>query len=320
MSLSPLKIILPFYHAVSDEPLPHIKNLYSVRSIDQFKNDLDQISSKYRPVDLFELRDIIKNNRKEERVFHLSFDDGLSQCHDIIAPILKQKGVPATFFLNSAFIDNNDLFYRFKASLLSEALYSPVIQKSALRHLSSLLQTPDLNPRFLKDSLLSINHNEKDLLDKAAGILNVDFKTFLNKTKPYLSIEQASNLKKQGFTLGAHSIDHPYFYLIDEQEQLRQLKESLNYISGMLQLDYKVFSFPFTDYKVKASFFKKVFTPGKPLADMTFGSAGFKKEDYPYHLQRLPMEKRGNSASDIIGMETWMYNAKKLIGKHRIKR
>jgi len=50
--------------------------------------------------------------------FFLSFDDGLREPLDIIAPILKQKGVPATFFVNTATLDNLEMLYRHKASLL----------------------------------------------------------------------------------------------------------------------------------------------------------------------------------------------------------
>jgi hypothetical protein len=55
-------------------------------------------------------------------LLHLSFDDGLSACYDTIAPILLRKGVPATFFLNPAFIDNKALMFRYKISLCLNAL------------------------------------------------------------------------------------------------------------------------------------------------------------------------------------------------------
>ena len=52
----------------------------------------------------------------------LSFDDGLREVYTIIAPILKERGLPATFFITTDFIDNKKLFYRNKASLLIEAI------------------------------------------------------------------------------------------------------------------------------------------------------------------------------------------------------
>ena len=47
----------------------------------------------------------------------LTFDDGLSECYQVVAPILKEKGIPATFFLCSAFVDNHELAYRFQEEL-----------------------------------------------------------------------------------------------------------------------------------------------------------------------------------------------------------
>ena len=52
--------------------------------------------------------------------FLLTFDDGFREIYDIIAPILLDKGIPATFFISSGFLDNRELCYQHKASLLVE--------------------------------------------------------------------------------------------------------------------------------------------------------------------------------------------------------
>ena len=54
----------------------------------------------------------------DEALAQGALDDGLSGCHRYIAPLLRKKGIPASFFLNNRFIDNKSLFYRYKASLL----------------------------------------------------------------------------------------------------------------------------------------------------------------------------------------------------------
>ena len=63
-----------------------------------------------------------QGSRRKQMV--LSFDDGLVECHQVIAPLLMTKGVPATFFLNNHFIDNRDLFFRYKASLIIDQVIS----------------------------------------------------------------------------------------------------------------------------------------------------------------------------------------------------
>ena len=58
----------------------------------------------------------------------LSFDDGLREIANEIAPLCRQVGVPATFFVNSASLDNRFLCFRNKASLLIEKLSFDLVQ------------------------------------------------------------------------------------------------------------------------------------------------------------------------------------------------
>src|SRR5690625_6718403 len=46
--LSGKNIIFPFYHLISDQDCPHIRHLYPVKTIDQFKKELDFFQKHYR--------------------------------------------------------------------------------------------------------------------------------------------------------------------------------------------------------------------------------------------------------------------------------
>ncbi len=89
-------VFQPFYHVVSNDKLPHILN-YNYRNTYQFEKELDFYLKYFKPVSLSEL---MTGKKLPKKVFHLSFDDGLKECAEIIAPILLRKGVPATFFVN----------------------------------------------------------------------------------------------------------------------------------------------------------------------------------------------------------------------------
>ncbi len=116
-------IIVPYYHMVSDHGISHIKHLYSHKSIKLFREDLECLLSRYRPIDLFQFLDHIQErSRIEENAFLLTFDDGFREMYEIVAPILIEKGISATFFINSAFIDNKEMCFRNKASLVVERL------------------------------------------------------------------------------------------------------------------------------------------------------------------------------------------------------
>lgn len=294
---------LPFYHVVSNEKLPHILN-YPYRNVEQFEAELDYYLRYFKPVGLEEFAN---RKNKTENVFHLSFDDGLRECHEIIAPVLLKRGIPATFFVNTAFIDNKELFHKYKASfILSRLKEKP--DKKALRFLA--------DHGFSTGNILKAEKSHTEILDKTAGILKIDFSEFLSVQKPYLTSEQIKELVQSGFTIGAHSHTHPEFYRIPEDEQLNEIKTSMQLISELANPGIRAFSFPFTDHGVSGRLLRIL--KDENICDITFGTAGVKNDSVDSHFQRYPVEQSGSFVRNLKG-EFIYYKLRKLAGKATVK-
>ena len=83
------RVIVPFYHKVSDEESTFEKYLYSSRKVLDFKKDIAVLSNYYSPISMQEFIEISKSTIKlNQNYFHLTFDDGLSNFHEVVAPIL----------------------------------------------------------------------------------------------------------------------------------------------------------------------------------------------------------------------------------------
>ena len=284
------RLILPFYHLVSDETPKHVQHLYAARSIERFKEDLDFLLKHYNSISLEELITLNKSGKAiNDNCFHITFDDGLKEFYTVVAPILKERGVHATVFLNADFIDNAALFYRFKASILFDELQN--------------------------DELLNLKYADKFILDGLANEHKVDFDAYLKKHQPYLTSEQIKELIGEGFTFGGHSKDHPLYKDLDFAEQLSQTQESLATIKSQFNLEYSVFSFPFTDDGVLQQLFNKI----SEFTDLTFGCAGIKEDSASNHLQRIPMET-SESGKEIIKTEYLYCLIKQKVGKNKILR
>ncbi|MEM9824834.1 MAG: polysaccharide deacetylase family protein, partial [Bacteroidota bacterium] len=241
-------LIFPFYHAIQgSKKLPHIQQLYTPRNEQQFRADLDCLLQHFTPIGLTDLLDHLQNGKKLPRpAFHLSFDDGLREVYDFAFPILKEKGIPATVFLNSAFVDNRDLFFRYKASLLIETLTTSPLPQNLLEQIGELLQIkPTFSNVTLRQKILNITYSEKEILDEIAQICSYRFDDFLQSQKPYLDHRQISALIKAGFSIGAHSVDHPLYAQLPLTQQIKQTQESINWIVEQFELPYKCFAFPF---------------------------------------------------------------------------
>lgn len=309
------KLLLPAYHIVSDEDVPHIKHLYPVRSEKNFRNDLDFFLKHYKPTTFETLQAISRGEKKiSEPIFFLSFDDGLSEAFHVIAPILKAKGLQAAFFINSAFLDNKDLFFRYKTSLLIDR-----VKKKISLSEKKLLGKLFLKYDFSHVNFLKVDYARKNILDEAAKILEVNFDDYLKQKKPYLTSEQVNSLIQDGFFIGSHSIDHPEYRFISFEEQMRQTKESVDFIQKKFNLHYKIFAFPFTDYRVSKFFFQ--WMEKEKIADLSFGAAGLKKAPSSRgHLHRIPIEKGNFPAKNIVTSEYIYYLLKAPFGKNIIHR
>ncbi len=306
------RLLLPVYHTISDGEMPHIRNLYTVKGVKAFTNDLDFLLKYYSPIGYQEFRELKENGRKPQKPsFLLSFDDGLKEFHDVIAPILLQKGIPAICFLNSDFIDSKALFFRYKASLLIDELKkNPQLAKS----ITDLFDDSE----NLSQALLSIRYRQRELLDEVASRLNYDFDVFLKEQAPYLTTEQVNTLINQGFHFGAHSIDHPEYQYISLDEQLRQTTESVESVCDKFNLDYRIFAFPFTDHNVSKEFFTRL--KKQKTTDFTFGCAGQKEDEVSTNFQRIPFEMEHLSGRQIHNAELLYYLLKMPFGKNELRR
>lgn len=308
-------LIMPFYHVVSDCEAIHLKHLYPVISTKRFEQDLDFLLQNYKPVGHQYLNGIDIAG-KTEKAFFLSFDDGLSEFYSIAAPILLRKGIPCTCFINSAFVDNKCMFYRMKASLLIERCITKPLSEGERQKIEFLFQEKGRPYRQASD-FLKITYQQQDLLDTAGEVLDVNFSGYQDIHKPYLSTAQINELIGQGFTFGAHSVDHPFYYDLDEQQQVDETLDCLAFLKDNFQIQERLFSFPFSDYGVKSSFFERI----KAEIDFSFGTANLKQDSIPTNFQRIPMEIAGkNSADQIIKAEYLFFILKKIFGKQIIMR
>ncbi|MBN2349640.1 MAG: polysaccharide deacetylase family protein [Bacteroidales bacterium] len=313
------RIIIPVYHVVSNQYLPHIANLYQYGGVKKFKKDLDYLLKYYKPLDVFDLmRYVYGEKNLQYNSFHLTFDDGLQEFYSDIAPILKQKGIPATCFINSDFLDNKDIFFRYKVSLIIDAVKNVKLSADRETQLKLWFEKNNLRSAPPAKSFLSIGYNKKHILNEPAEILEINFDTYLKTKKPYLSIQQVNELIGDGFTFGAHSIDHPEYRFLTLAEQLFQTTRSIEAIVKKFGLSYKLFAFPFTDYGVSSAFFQQI--KSRSVADLTFGCAGLKHDIFSFNLQRIPMEDFNLPASRRLKTDYFYFIIKAPLGKNKIHR
>jgi len=288
--LSGINPLLPFYHTVTNERLPHVAHLLKFKNVDQFILDLDYFLRYYKSISLDQL---IKHKNESLKIpsnsVHITFDDGLKENYSIIAPLLEERKMNATFFIATDFLDNKNLFYRHKASILIDYI-NKNDDKKIINSVVEILKTHKYSTNDLHKSILSINYENLFLLDLIANEIGISFREYLEISKPYLTSNQVKELLSAGFSIGSHSRDHPYFQKLKLSEQLDQVNTSLNFLIDTFSINYKAFAIPFSDIGLRKDFFDKLFT--EVGINIYFGTAGMKRNEFSNNYQRFHLENR----------------------------
>jgi peptidoglycan/xylan/chitin deacetylase (PgdA/CDA1 family) len=287
--LSGRPLILPYYHMVSDEPLPHVRPLYSYKTVLQFKQDLEFFLKHFSPVHPDDLLKYLREGTSLPRSgFLLSFDDGFREMADIVAPILKAKGVSAMIFVNSAFVDNRELCFHQKIALLIGQLAAKPLATLEGK-LKGLLRDKGIAGDETASMLKLVRYANRAVLDEAATLCDLRFDLFLQQQKPYLTSDQIRGLLGDGFTIGGHSVDHPFYGDLTLEEQLSQTRQSMKFLQDEFAVKQRAFAFPHSDTGVSRAFFDCSYGDG--TLEISFGTGGLLRDSWPGHFQRFSMEK-----------------------------
>lgn len=290
--------IIPFYHTVSDSYLPHVRHLFRYRGVSEFESDLRLFSRHFKFLSLSQFLESRESASRPKAGLLLTFDDGLRECYDIIHPILNRYDIPAVFFLTTDFLDNKELFYRHKASLLVEHINSTTSAKllAAIAEKLNIEHTTHTNEITLK--VLQLSFDQQELIDEIALMCEIDFAEFLHNNRPYLDTAQVIELASHGYDIGAHGLDHQWLNEITLDSQLAQIRGSTEFLTSLIEEPSRSFAFPFNGDGLSPEIFEKVLEDN--MVDIMFGAGGVGTWDEPYYHRRFSMEGATKSARQIL--------------------
>lgn len=317
-TLTNIRIIYPFYHTIQPNVPEMFTALYTPITLKRFIKDIEYFTKHFEPINPYYLKEFITNGKvKNKPFFLLTFDDGLREVYDHAFPILKKYNIQPILFVNTDFVDNKALFYRYKISLIIHAIQK---QPSLCQLIKVLLNDfTNISNDSIATRLLQLTSAHTELIDRMLLICEIDEKEFLNKHQPYLTWNELQFLSSEGWYIGSHGTNHEAFQNLTFEEKIQQLTTSFQIIDEHVSQPYHYFAFPFTDHLIDKELINYIIT--NRIADLIFGGAGLKNEYQPFHIQRIPIEKDYClSAKHAISSEYFYYFVKKIVRKNYTKR
>lgn len=301
------RLVCPLYHLVRPQAPGWWGPRYPIKSPREFETDLDQWLRWGTPVSMSDLIAWARGKRDCPRGFFLSFDDGYRELYEVVAPILRRKGVSATFFLVSSLLDNAAVFGRDHLGLIGQAMKGA--SPAALAEVHARLKQAGLSWAELWAS----RQPQPQLLTELSTLLEVDAPAWLERERPYLTTAQARELLQAGFALGAHSIDHPLYAGLAPEEQVRQTRVSMDFVVSRFGLDYRAFAFPYGEFRVDPGFVVSMVKRG--AVEIFFGTDGVHPDARaPRLVQRLSCEDHRGSLREHLTShlaESWVQSLRK---------
>lgn len=292
-------IVIPFYHAVLGKHwLPH-HGLFYRRSQD-FIADLDIFIKHFNIIDLPCLLSYLDGNTSlPPRALLLTFDDGFHDVSEVVAPLLKKRGIPAVFFINNSVLTERKLLFpHLQNMLLHQASDVKGKQHKCSNEAYDLLSSSGLWKGTLYRSITALDSKHAKLLERIAEIFQIDQVDYCIAHKPYLSENDIFELIRQGFHIGSHGWDHTHISEVDLSVQVDHIKSSVFDLCNRFDILYRVFSFPYNDVGISKAVYAALFKSGD--VHVTFGSSLMRSDIHPRSIQRLSFEKGRVSGQRIL--------------------
>lgn len=239
------KLVVAVYHRVLPAAAPD--SLGTVISENTFIRQIDIIARKYSILPLREAVNIA--DRMEacpKPILALTFDDGYKDSNDTVFPILKRKGIPATFFIPADYIGRDEPLWDV------EALY----RICRCPNISSFKVADDVIGKHLFESRISfairVIDRMKGLNAEAVRATMCLLRQMSGRLKYEASCdlcmrwEDVLNLSRcDGIEIGSHGASHSSLARLPFNEAILDISRSKDMIEEKTGKACESFAFPF---------------------------------------------------------------------------
>ena len=242
--LSSKKTVILLYHSV-----PRQGNGELIDAA-VFEQHIVTLEKEFRIIPHTELH--IRRITREPRRVLLTFDDGFRNHAEVVAPILKRHNVPATFFVCSRSAQPRKyLWFSYIRALENHfqgngfSFRSMFVDMSRNSRRASIQQLQDILLKLLPHPLAMYEAIENELPRLE------DFVTEERLADGYagMTAEQLRDLSGDPlFSIGAHTLDHPFLSRCERAEARRPLLENKRWIEDITGRSCEAIAYPSGDY------------------------------------------------------------------------
>jgi peptidoglycan/xylan/chitin deacetylase (PgdA/CDA1 family) len=238
------------FHNISAEQSPFTAGISVNTTPQSFERTLKFLTAHYHPVRLEEVLTNCDGRGLPPRALLVTFDDAYASVVEYAAPLCKQLGVPAVFFVNAAFVDNQrlapDNLVCYVVNVLGIATINTAIRKVCGDEAVPVGSLSEVFGIFLPALSLAERENFLEVLRELAGISE---RPVAQRAGLYVTAEQLRGLTSFDFELGNHTYTHTYFRSLSQDDFVPEIDRNKEELESMSGTNVRSFSQPYGSSK-----------------------------------------------------------------------
>ncbi|HZO04338.1 MAG TPA: polysaccharide deacetylase family protein [Burkholderiales bacterium] len=227
------------YHRVLPAPDPMLQG---VPSVEEFERRMRWVASNFDVMPLGEAVRALRADRLPKRALSITFDDGYADNHDLALPVLRQIGLPATFFIATGFLDGGYMFNDVVIEALRQA-QGPHFDLSDLGY--GRLPVATENER--RQAAAAILQQLKYEMPRRRHAVAIEIATRAKAVVPsrlMMTNKEVKALYDAGMEIGAHTVTHPILARMSLDRVRQELTDGRQQLEQITGAPVRLFAYP----------------------------------------------------------------------------
>jgi len=231
-------LIVLIYHRVLPAPDPLLADEPDATT---FAAQMDLVADLFRVLPLAEAVGALERGTLPPRAVAVTFDDGYANNLEVAAPILAARGLTASFFIATGFIDGGTMWNDLVIDALRRApaefdLSSVGLGRYALTDMAARRRALD----EVRGQLKYLEWPERvGRATEIAELAGLD-----GRCRPMMTEAQLRKLAYLGMDIGAHCVRHPILARLAPEEAQREIFESKARLEEITGHAVRTFAYP----------------------------------------------------------------------------
>lgn len=243
----PVLSIVTYHHLAEDDPAyPYDRGVADATPA-QFRRQIEWLARRATPITVDDLVRALDGEPLPTNPLMITFDDGYRSCHDLALPILRELGVPATFFIATRFVTDRRLYWWERIAVL----LGQTRRRTAVLHYPQTLELSLADPRTSNTltNLIKDTHglDVERFLTELGTALEVPWDRELEARYAnglIMTWDEVRALARAGMDVESHSRGHRVLQTLDDAMLTDELAGSRRDLEAELGRPVRIIAYP----------------------------------------------------------------------------